>query len=562
MTALMRVWCAVSLAVVLTAAGPQVPPRDRSTATPTGTSSIVGRVVVAPVAGSPATPLRRARVRLDGDGMPTKFTDTDTEGGFRFDRLPGGQYSIVADKPGFIGRSTPFVLAERQAVRVDLAVSRAGAIEGRLTTDAGEAAYDVTVSAVRFVHSLKGRRPVTVRQAVTDDLGRFRIHTLPAGEYYVEALAQSSIVVRDGIRSVVAPPVAVRQGLARTYYPGTSRVNDAQRIRVGIGAEVSGLDFAMARVPVARVAGLATDSAGTRNSSFRFRLQSAGGDTVLGDRASAVFEFATIPPGDYWLTGTAIPTGGRNRTANAQPATIHEPEFFAMRLTVAGQDLTDLIIRTERGARLEGLVETDTRTVAPSLSGLHVIAHEVEFELPGPPASATPVSAAVTGADGRFVIRSLFGPRIIRIEGLPSGWAVKRLALDDRDITDTPIDFRAAPGPRTLRVLITDRTATVTGMLTAADPTRPLDAQIVVFADDERLWRPPSRFVKSVRSTAGRFSIDGLLPGTYLVCAAAGLEEDSWTDPDVLRQLKPLATIVLLAEGEERGVMLTPRSLP
>ncbi|MBI1873252.1 MAG: carboxypeptidase regulatory-like domain-containing protein [Acidobacteria bacterium] len=62
---------------------------------------MTGRVIVAsPAPSSAAAPLRRARIRLDGGTVTTQFTDSDTNGAYRFDRLPAGRYTISAEKPG------------------------------------------------------------------------------------------------------------------------------------------------------------------------------------------------------------------------------------------------------------------------------------------------------------------------------------------------------------------------------------------------------------------------------------------------------------------------------
>ena len=60
----------------------------------------------------------------------------------------------------------------------------------------------------------------------TDDTGAFRLHSLPAGEYYVTASAR------------LAPPDSVVQTtLSPTYYPGTADFSAAQKVRVTPGAD-------------------------------------------------------------------------------------------------------------------------------------------------------------------------------------------------------------------------------------------------------------------------------------------------------------------------------------
>ena len=88
--------------VALTVLGLQVvPARD---AAPPGQSgaSIKGRVVD----GATKTPLSGARVRLIGSA-PRGPVVTDGAGAFVFDGLPGGTYSFVIERNGFLSTSWP-----------------------------------------------------------------------------------------------------------------------------------------------------------------------------------------------------------------------------------------------------------------------------------------------------------------------------------------------------------------------------------------------------------------------------------------------------------------------
>ena len=156
-----------------------------------GTAAIAGRVLIE-VSGAPQ-PVRRARVTLESEALPkTQTTDTDIEGRYRFENLPAGVYSVRAEKGGFVRlvrdprrtfeRPAPMDLKNSQTAKLDLWMVRGAALEGQIRLDTGGPAINVIVSAIRFAYDESGRRPVAVRQARTDDRGRFRVHTLPAGE--------------------------------------------------------------------------------------------------------------------------------------------------------------------------------------------------------------------------------------------------------------------------------------------------------------------------------------------------------------------------------------------
>jgi hypothetical protein len=184
------------------------------------------------------------------------------------------------------------------------------------------------------------------------------------------------------------------------------------------------------------------------------------------------------------------------------------------------------------------------------------------YDLPSPEgwAMGTEIAAPTTPApDGRFSLSGAFGPMVFRLAGLPAGWALRAVWLDDQDVTDRAADLRPSDRPRRLRMLVTNRTARLTGTVARSD-RGPLsaDTRVVVFAADEGQWATPSRFVAVARvEPTGDFSLDGLLPAAYLVSVADDLDDDSWQDSTVLRQLMGTAMAVTLAAGDNRTVALT-----
>jgi hypothetical protein len=538
---------------------PQNPPRDLARSAATGTASISGRLVV--LGAAPAIPIRRARVSLTGDTLTTpRVTDTDTDGRYRFDALPAGSYRLTAEKPGYVtleygarrpfSRPGPIALKDGQAMSATFGLPRGAAVEGRLTNDAGEPAANMIVSAVRLGYGPEGRRPVHVRQARTDDLGRFRVHSLPPGDYSIEAILDPRAMLNR-------PPPAPGEpsGYARTYYPGTPRAQEARTSRLNMGQEVGNLDFAMTSVPVAQVSVQVLDSTGKPATTASARLQRVGGPPgeipgFSDPRTPGAATFRYVPPGEYWLMGGTASEPGA------------PPEYGVTRITVEGQDLKETV-RTEPGARIAGSLEVDTAGTPPTTTGLQIVAHELEFELPVPGGLGVRLPPNAAGGDGRFSIPSVVGRRMIRLGALPRGYALKSIWLDGTDISDGVFDFRASPSPHEMRIVITDRTAQVTGTATDERKRSVDDYHVVLFSEDERAWTLRSRFIRhGVPADGGGFALDGLLAGKYLICALDYLEDDAWNDPDVLRRVRSMATPLTLVEGQKQTVTLTVKVLP
>src|SRR4030095_8378659 len=190
------VGCALS---ALARASAQVP-SQRVPAAPaeTGTGTIAGRVEL--VEMNQRTPLRRATVRLAGQRASLRETLTDTEGRFSFAALAADNYRFDVVKPGFALASptTGIDLDHNARLTVNVEAQRAGALSGRILEEHGLPVDQWQVMAVRIDVGKSASYTAT-----TDDLGRFRVHSLPPGRYVIRA----------------AQPAAADE---HVYYPGTT----------------------------------------------------------------------------------------------------------------------------------------------------------------------------------------------------------------------------------------------------------------------------------------------------------------------------------------------------
>ena len=260
-------------------------------------------------------PLRRAAVTLSSTTVKSMegTVATDAQGEFVFDRLSPGTYRVTVRKAGFVAISATadHVLEAAGDLRVDLDAQRAGAVEGRFIDDRGVPIGRLQVAADLVTPLLAIHAPSTYR-ANTDDLGRFRIHTLPPGQYRVH---------------VVSP----RSGQP-LFFPGTEELSEASLIQVGSGATVEGMQFnvpagslstAAAEISAAiereflapespgfdsRISGRVTRSdVGLPVAGATVTLSSSSGvplRTVLTD-GDGQFAFLRLSPGKYNVAATA-----------------------------------------------------------------------------------------------------------------------------------------------------------------------------------------------------------------------------------------------------------------
>src|SRR5262249_47747129 len=135
------------------------------------------------------------------------------------------------------------------------------------------------------------------------------------------------------------------------------------------------------------------------------------------------------------------------------------------------------------------------------------------------------------------------------------GWALKRVTLDGRDITDEPVDFRKGDIDG-LEITLTSNASTITGAVT--DNGAPATGYgVLVFADDPTKWTFPSRFIASAAPTQrGVFRVPALPPASYRVIALPANEIADAQEPETLTKLIGLSTAVLVGEGETQTVTL------
>jgi hypothetical protein len=389
--------------------------------------------------------------------------------------------------------------------------------------------------------------------AQTDDLGAYRIFGLMPGDYIVRASMRPNLP--PGPRNAETEPT----GYPGTYFPGVSDVTQAQMITATIGQEVGSIGFSLVPARLSRISGTVMGSDGrplagavvllrARGAAglgpMRMNIANLGNNQVRGDGS---FQMMNVPPGEYMLDVQQRPMAVRNM----QDINLAQLEFASMPLSVTGGDIENLAIVTTPGVTVSGRVAYQGQG-APKPT-LQITAAPPSGS--GPPVGAL-INARVLGAgrvnnDGTFELRGLAGPQLIRVQGVPAGWALKSITLDGADITDTGYDFRPGNNMTGLVITLTDRLTDVTGSVRDARGQPVTDYVLVAFPEDPKLWVPQSRFVQTARPNQnGTFNIKALPPGRYLAAVVPSLETGLQNDPAVLMQLRPQAQSFSLAEGQ------------
>ena len=528
-----------------------VPPRADA---PRGTSILRGQIVAA----DNGSPIRRAQVRVTApDAREARVATTDAQGRFEIRELPAGRYTLLASKGGFVSlqfgqrrpseSGTPIELGDAQTIdKIAIALPRGSVLGGRITDEFGEPVANASVTAWRYAYQAGARRMVPAPGAnardTTDDQGHFRLFGLPPGEYYVSA------TLRGG-GPEVTDPMGELSGYAATYYPGTTNVAEAQRVTIALSQENTGVHFGLIATRLVRVSGqvIMSDGSPAQNGNVMLApVSSSGGRAMImqqGGTANRVdrngtFRLPNVAPGRYQLQVRA--------PANRQM------ELARMDLVVGAEDVEGLTVITAAGASVTGNIVSDTGEAFDFRpQQFQVSARSASAEQPFGPGGG----GARVGDDWTFTLLNIADPIVIRTSA-PQGWMLKSVSLNGQDITDTPMEFPPGQTFGGVQVVMTKKIASVSGAVTDSRGNPALDATVVVFPANDKLWTFQSRFIRAARPDQdGRYRISTLpSPEQYLVVAVQGLEDGQAGDPDFLASVRDAAAKFELGDGETKAV--------
>lgn len=525
------------------------PPPTRRGA-PNGTARIAGRVVDA----ASGKPIRNARVQLLPVDAPrfSILVRADAQGRFSFPSLEPGRYTLNAEAERFVTlefgqkrageTGTHIQLRDREDFTADFRLPRARALEGTVFDEFGDPAPMVMVQVARkqYVAGRQRLMPVGGRlpPAVTDDQGRYRISGLLPGEYHVAGLSGAYTEMNEV------------GGFAPTYYPGTTDAGAAVAITIDLGAD-SSAPFSLVPAKTVSVSGMMVDAEGKpvagRGTVWLMtpdHLKRADFNLARGSTApDGKFVLRNVPKGSYTMQGfgpAPQDRGGIWREAGTgvslAPMNLGAMSFGWLPLTVGDTDLDTVTLTVTNGTSLRGkVVLEDTSLPPPNAEQVRVTALPMEFDSApvggGPPPSET-------HADLTFEATKLSGMRRIFVSVASPSWNLKKITLNEVDITDTPQDFRTKD-VEGVEVVLSSKVSRITGGV--SDDKGPVgDYALVFFPSDPTKWIDRSRFVMMARPTQhGRFDVRGLPPEDYLVIALPNIVGTEWQDPDFFSRSDP-----------------------
>jgi hypothetical protein len=239
----------------------------------------------------------------------------------------------------------------------------AAAISGRVTGPDGAAMVGQDVRAFRAHRQGDETRLAGVWVTTSDDLGRYRLHTLPPGEYFI-ASGLGLPEFGDDAQAARKPMVPGTDVPLLTFYPSTTEPEASPPLVLNGGEDVENKDIRVRRAPVIRISGYVLNHSSVKGASSAsiqlFRgdktwIISHGG--VLGSSESLAGTRADFTESDQgrWDIRGAFPPGAYELRAVIEAfdrvSRVTRKAIGATRVDIGYHDLEGVVVTVENVAQ-------------------------------------------------------------------------------------------------------------------------------------------------------------------------------------------------------------------
>jgi hypothetical protein len=557
-----------------------------------------------------AAPIGKVTVEVRSlSGTAIAETQTDSEGAFYFPRLPAAEYRVIARRPGYVtseygqrrvgAPAMNLTITPGQRQKIQLVMSRAGAISGRLTEN-GRPVSMASVVALQAVNSDSSFQATPVLSALSNDLGDYHIFWLPPGRYYIIGIVWDSasgvphLVTPDGddsdsfyserrnLRAVLnrAIGAGAREGQMHVpiYYPGTSNPSLARMIDVAAGSENRNVDFDVSMRSTARVrgfvTGLPTVSPGAPAPRVTVRLVATSG---LLTTSTGIITDGIAPPWEALSATVAadgafeiprVVTGSYTLMASAGSSAARFP------IEVPEGNLDNVTVRLSEGTRVTGRVVVSDVGTTVNLASLRVVLRSDPPMLDAPTYTSGPISA-----DGTFSIPQanagvlpgtyrVWLPPILNwvapsrdasnVAAVPPTGYVKAIVQGQTDVLSDGL--RLTGGSADPLIITLGASGGIQGRVSDGQGRLAAAVWVALVPEGVPRFRTAHKFTLS--DASGRFQILSVPAGDYRAYAWTDITKDEWQNPAFIARSQHLGAPVRISESANTTVDLTAHPTP
>ncbi|MDE2667678.1 MAG: carboxypeptidase-like regulatory domain-containing protein [Acidobacteriota bacterium] len=497
-------------------------------------------------------PLVRARVTLYSTGRRgdpvTRTVRTDSRGEYEIRNLEEGKYILRASRNGYLSRSysrekpsqsgrrrgsLPLSLAPGQVLDgIDFPLIQGGVVEGTVVDPYNEPRSQVSVTLSEYRSYGGERELVPAGHAKTDDRGRFRLFDIRPGSYYLSAVPRP-LDDREEEADRSFPPV---------YYPGVLNPREAAKVEVAAGQEVGGFYFTLIEVRSYGISGRVLTPEGRPAHSVWIRSRRESDEFLVSGMEPSV---DTDRQGEFKVKGL-LP--GRHRLT-ARSERDEDLRMASAVVEVTDQDIEGLTLVLAAGAEITGRIVTDREEADLDWRRISLYMESI-----GSAWRYAGGRSSRVEEDFTFKIKDLQEASYRLVVRLPprGNHYVESIRIRTEELTDRPIEVRSGDRLDGVEIHVSSEGAQISGVVEKEEGREVAQAAtVLVFAADSEYRGPHSRFTRRARTDQrGQFTLKGLVPAQYLVCAFTDHEYGLESNLDYLSSLERDAERIDLSQGQ------------
>jgi protocatechuate 3,4-dioxygenase beta subunit len=305
------------------------------------------------VSSTTGAPLRKVTITLEG-GKNDLTATTSAEGKFKFENLEPSDYTIKAERVGYLEGPDTVLTLQPAELKTDfvLKLTPQAVISGRVLDEDGDPVLGGRVAYIRWVAAGEKKFKLEEDAQEVNGEGGFTLTGLNSGSYYLQA-----------VPGRISGPPHPGEGFVITFYPNSLDLTGAATLTVAPGGEVRNIEIRMRKSPKFHVRGKVSIPPGAAGVPGQLELASDdSAEMSLGEGTSVAisnggFEFEGVQPGSYILRSSPnVQTGSRDE-GEFSWGSAHF--FFRQPIEVTDRDIDDVTVAFRAAIDLSGVFHAD-----------------------------------------------------------------------------------------------------------------------------------------------------------------------------------------------------------